>query len=57
MKQSKKAHISESARQAMKRADDALSAYTKKYGQPQKADQDQLEAMFRSQYRTSRSGR
>lgn len=57
MKLPKKAHITESARQAMKRADDALSAYTKKYGQPQKADQDQLEASFRSQYRTNRSGR
>lgn len=57
MKQSKKAPISESARQAMKRADDVLSAYTKKYGQPQKLDQDQLEASFRNQLRTNRSGR
>ena len=53
MKQPKKAPSSESNRDLLKRLDQKIGEYEKKYGKPT-LPEDQLEAMFRNQYRTRR---
>lgn len=53
MKQPKKARSTESNRDLLKRLDQRIGEYEKKYGKPT-LPQDQLEAMFRNQYRTRR---
>ena len=54
MKQDKKAHSTESSRERLKTLDQKIAAYEKIYGKPT-LPQDQLEAMFRNQYRTRKS--
>ena len=56
MQQPKKAPSTESNRDLLKRLDQKIEEYEKKYGIPQ-VPQDYLETMFRNQYRTRQSGR
>lgn len=54
MKQPKKAPSSGSSRDLLKRLDQKIGEYEKKYGKPT-LPEDQVEAMFRNQLRTRRS--
>lgn len=53
MKQDKKAPSTESLKEKLKRLDQVIAKYEVKYGRPT-LPEDQVEAMFRNQYRTRR---
>jgi hypothetical protein len=57
MKQHSKGHSTESKQERLKRLDSFIAEYENKYKSRPKLSEEQLESMFRNQYREMRSGK